>query len=108
MGVWKAPALSGADGLAIPLAQAIQKPENSAAARKIIVDVIETQKQLKKDSKTADYLMACCAKAHALLAAAVKDGFRAEAKLEGVGAQLDQIQIQIEKIRTYLSTNVND
>ena len=103
-----APALSGGDALAIPLAQAIQKPENGAAARKIIVDVIETQKQLKKDSKTADFLITCCAKAHALLAAAVKDGFRAEAKLEGVGAQLDQIQIHLDKIRTYLSSNVKD
>jgi hypothetical protein len=103
-----APALTGGDALAIPLAQAIQKPENGDAARKIIVDVIETQKQLKKDSKTADFLMTCCSRAHALLLAAVNDGFRAEAKLEGVGAQLDQIQIQADKIRTYLSANVKD
>lgn len=102
------PALSGDDALAIPLAQVIQKPENGATTRRIMVDVIETQKQLKKDSKTADFLMTCCAKAHALLAAAVKDGFRAEAKLEGVGAQLDQIQIQADKIRTYLSANVKN
>jgi hypothetical protein len=103
-----APALTGGDALAIPLAQAIQKPENGDAARKIIVDVIETQKQLNKDSKTADFLMTCCSRAHALLLAAVNDGFRAEAKLEGVGAQLDQIQIQADKIRTYLSANVKD
>lgn len=102
------PALSGDDALAIPLAQVIQNPENGAAARKIIVDVIETQKQLRKDSKTADFLVTYCAKAHALLTAAVKDGFRAEAKLGGVAAQLDQIQIQIDKIRTYLSANVKN
>ena len=36
-------------------------------ARKIIVEVIEAQKQLKKDFKSAGYLLECCAKAQAFL-----------------------------------------
>ncbi len=66
------PAPATADPIDIPLALEIQKPENTAKARKIIVDVIETQKQLKKDSKGANYLLECCAKAQAYLTAAVK------------------------------------
>jgi hypothetical protein len=97
-----APVPATADPTDIPLAQEIQKPENSAKARKIIVDVIETQKQLKKDSKSANYLLDCCAKAQALLAAAVKDGFRPESKLTGVAKQLDQIEAQVGKIRAYV------
>ena len=43
------PAPGDVDPIDIPLAQEIQKPENSEKVRKIIVDVIETQKQLEKD-----------------------------------------------------------
>jgi hypothetical protein len=97
-----APASANADPLDIPLAKVIEKPENSSKARKIIVDVIETQKQLKKDSKSANYLLDCCAKAQALLTAAVKDGLRPESKLAGVTKQLDQIQVQVQKLRAYV------
>lgn len=96
------PAAANADPLDIPLARAIQKPENSGIARKIIVDVIETQKQLKKDSKSANYLLECCARAQAQLAAAIKEGFRPESKLPGVDKQLDQIEAQVKKIREYI------
>jgi hypothetical protein len=88
--------------LDIPLAKEIQKAESAEKARKIIVEVIESQKQLKKDSKSAGYLLDCCAKAQSVLMAAVKDGLRPESKLSGVGKQLDQIQVQVEKIRAYL------
>ena len=86
----------------------IQKSENSERARKIIVEVIESQKQLKKDAKSASYLLDCCARAQSCLAAAVKDGLRPESKLVGVAKQLDQIQIQTEKIRTYLAAHVEN
>lgn len=92
----------------MPLAKEIQKPENAEKARKIIVEVIESQKQLKKDAKSANYLLDCCAKAQALLAAAVKDGLRPESKLKGVTKQLDQIQIQADKIRQYLAAHAKN
>lgn len=94
------------DALDMPLAKEIQKPENTDKARKIIVEVIESQKQLKKDAKSASYLLECCAKAQAQLTAAVKDGLRPESKLVGVIKQLDQIQAQVETIRTYVSKHV--
>lgn len=96
----------GEKSLDLPLAKEIQKPENAERARKIIVEVIESQKQLKKDSKSAGYLLDCCAKAQSALAAAVMDGLRPESKLVGVSRQLDQIQVQVEKIRTYLEMHV--
>jgi hypothetical protein len=92
----------------MPLATQIQKPENVEKARKIIVEVIESQKQLKKDAKSASYLLDCCAKAQGWLAAAVKDGLRPESKLAGVAKQLDQIQIQADKIRTFLAAHAKD
>jgi hypothetical protein len=92
----------------MPLAAEIQKPENAEKARKIIVEVIESQKQLRRDAKSASYLLDCCARAQALLAAAVKDGLRPESKLAGVANQLDQIQAQSDKIRKYLTEHVQD
>ena len=96
------------ESIDMPLAKEIQKPENAEKARKIIVEVIESQKQLKKDAKSASYLLDCCAKAQALLAAAVKDGLRPESKLAGVAKQLDQIQAQSDKIRKYLEEHAED
>jgi hypothetical protein len=96
------------DSIDMPLAKEIQKPENVEKARKIIVDVIESQKQLKKDAKSAGYLLECCAKAQAWLAAGVKDGLRPETKLAGVAKQLDQIQIQTDKLRAYVATHAKN
>src|SRR5262249_28270078 len=86
----------------LPLAQEVQKPENAAKARKIIVEVIESQRQLKKDAKAGGYLLKCCSNAQASLAAAAKDGLRPESKLAGVGMQLDQIEALVNQIRKYL------
>ena len=97
-----APPAVGDSAMDMPLAKEIQKPESAEKARKIIVEVIESQRQLKKDSRSAGYLLDCCAKAQSALTAAVKDGLRQESKLAGVAKQLEQIQAQVEKIRTYL------
>jgi hypothetical protein len=86
----------------LPLAQVIQKPENAAKVRRIIVDVLETQRQLKKDDKEAGYLLDCCAKAQASLSAAVKSGLRSETKREGVADQLAQIEAHCATIRKFL------
>jgi hypothetical protein len=101
-------ALGESKSIDLPLAAEIQKSENSEKARKIIVEVIESQKQLKKDAKSASYLLECCARAQSCLAAAVKDGLRPESKLAGVAKQLDQIQIQADKIRAYLAAHVKN
>ncbi|TBV74799.1 hypothetical protein [Pseudoxanthomonas winnipegensis] len=85
-----------------PLAVEIQKPENADRARQIIVDVIESQKQLKRDSKQANFLLDTCAKANTLLASASKDGLRPESQRAGVEAQLKGIESQVAKIRSYL------
>lgn len=90
------------DALDIPLAKEIQKAENAERARKIIVEVIESQKQIKKDSKDAGYLLDCCSKAQAALIAAVGKGLRPESRREGVGKQLDQIEMLTSKIRDWL------
>ena len=100
--LWRSAGPATADPTDIPLAQEIQKPENSAKARKIIVDVIESKSSSRRTAKSANYLLDCCAKAQALLAAAVKDGFRPESKLTGVAKQLDQIEAQVGKIREYI------
>lgn len=96
------PAAAGEDPRDLPLAQEIQRPEHVDAARKIIVEVIESQRQLQKDAKSANYLLDCCAKAQAALTAAVKEGLRTESKLDGVVKQLDAIKAQSDKIRAYV------
>lgn len=92
----------GGDALDIPLAKEIQKAENADKARKIIVEVIESQRQMKKDSKDAGYLLDCCSKAQAALVAAVGKGLRPESKRDGVAKQLDQIELLTTKIRDWL------
>jgi hypothetical protein len=92
----------------LPLAKEVQKPENAAKARKIIVEVIESQRQLKKDSKAEGYLLKCCANAQAALAAGIKEGLRPESKLAGVAKQLDQITTQVAQIRKYLEEHAQD
>lgn len=91
-----------------PLAKEVQKPENAAKVRKIIVEVIESQRQLKKDSKAEGYLLKCCASAQAALAAGIKEGLRPESKLVGVAKQLDQITNQVAQIRKYLDEHAED
>ncbi|CAN7509586.1 hypothetical protein LJR290_003453 [Variovorax sp. LjRoot290] len=96
------PPAAGEDSRDLPLAQEIQKPENVDAARKIIVEVIESQRQLQKDAKSANYLLDCCSKAQAALAAAVKEGLRPESKLDGVIKQLEAIKAQSDTVRAYV------
>lgn len=93
------------DSVALQIAKKLQEMPNTTGARKSIVDVLETQKQLKKEAKNANYLIECCARAQAALAAAAKDGLAPESKLKGVGEQLDQIQKHLDKIRAFISKN---
>lgn len=90
------------DAVDLALTKEIAKPENAAKAREIIVEFIESQKLLKRENKTASKLIDCCAKANAALEEGVKIGIGAEAKTEGVEAQLQIIESQVQKIRDFL------
>ncbi len=107
-GLFGGAVVEGATSIDMPLAQEIQKPENADKARKIIVEELRVQKELKRDAKSASYLLDSCAKAQALLAAAVKDGLRPESKRAGVEKQLVQIAEHSAKISRYLKEHAKD
>lgn len=98
----------GTTPIDLPLAKEIQKEENLDLARKIIAEVVETQKQLKLDEKTAFFLFDRVTAAHTQLAAAVKAGLRAESSTRGVAKQLDQIEFQVKQIRAFLSKHADN
>lgn len=93
---------------ALPLSLEIRKPENSAKARQIIVEVIASEKELKRNSKAAEYLLECSKKANALLSAAVQEGLKPEANRIGVEKQLEAIEASIVSIRKHLAEHAND
>lgn len=88
--------------LDIPLAKKIMEPGNIDNARELLVDILETEKQLKKENKDANFLVNCCARAQGQLQAAVH-ALKPETKIQGVGPQLDSIDELIAKIRAFLN-----
>lgn len=90
------------------LISALQDESTRKQAREVIADVLEAQRQLKRDRKAAGYLLDTCAKANAALEAAVKDGLRPESKVNGVALQLDAIEASIFRIRKFLAEHVKD
>jgi hypothetical protein len=89
----------------IPLAVEIQKPENAEAARTIIVDVLESQKQIKKDVKNTYALVKYLADANARVGTAVSQCLKPESNTDGVEAQLAQLEAKIKQVRDWLSTH---
>lgn len=85
------------------LIQALQNPAQRTQARETIGEVLETERQVKKDVKKAGYLLDQCAKANSFLTAAAKEGLRPESKITGVAKQLDEIETRIAAIRVYLA-----
>ncbi|MBG7614690.1 hypothetical protein IWC96_05260 [Brevundimonas sp. BAL450] len=85
------------------LINALKDPQQRSVARDTIADVLETERQLKKDVKKAGYLLDQCAKANSFLTVAAKDGLRPESKLTGVSKQLDEIEARVATIRAYLA-----
>lgn len=81
----------------------LKDPDQWSRTREIIADVLESERQLKKDVKKAGYLLDLCAKANSTLTAAVKDGLRPESKLTGVEKQLHEIETRVAAIRTFLA-----
>ena len=90
------------EAMDLALSKEIAKPENAPKAREIIVEYIESQKQLKRDTKTAEKLLDSCCRANAALEDGIKLGLGAETKTDGVEAQLKQIEARIQKIREFL------
>lgn len=72
----------------IRLATEIRKPENADEAVSIIVETIESLRQLKKDTKDQRFLINCLAKARSALTAAVKQGLRPDSATAGVAEHL--------------------
>lgn len=85
------------------LIQALKDSTRRAQAREAIGEVLETERQVKKDVKKAGYLLDQCAKANSYLTAAAKEGLRPESKLTGVSKQLDEIETRVAAIRAYLA-----
>lgn len=86
----------------LTLSKAIATGDNTKRARQIIVDYIETQKILRREAKSAERLLDCCAKANSLLEEGVKIGLTAETRTDGVAAQLEQLEAKIARIRAFL------
>ncbi|WP_144243857.1 hypothetical protein [Sphingopyxis sp. MWB1] len=86
------------------LIQALRNPDQRTQARETIGEVLETERQVKKDVKKAGYLLDQCAKANSFLTAAAKEGLRPESKITGVAKQLDEIEARAAAIRAYLAT----
>ncbi|PTN50943.1 hypothetical protein DAI43_13540 [Achromobacter xylosoxidans] len=89
------------ESLDLAIAQEISKDDNSARAREIIVDHIESERQKKKETKSANKLFDCCTKANSMLQEACMS-LTPEAKVTGVENQLDHIEQSISKIRAHL------
>jgi hypothetical protein len=93
------------DVRAIALAAHIQQPTNAEQARQVIVDAIESQRQLRKDARTASFLLTSCSKAHSTLAEAVRVALRPETSKAGVENQLQQIEALLATIRTFVNSD---
>lgn len=95
------------DAIALPLSAEIQKEDNIAEARNIIVEVVEAQRQIKRDSKQANQLLDACARANRTLAEAVFHSLRPEANRGGVKEQIDEIRKHIETIEKWLANSTD-
>lgn len=95
-------------GIAPSLGNTIRKPENSGKVREIIIEAIERKRQLKKDEKSASFLLDCCVRAHDSLAAAATRGLHPESSREGVRKQLTEIARLAERIEKYLKEHDED
>lgn len=93
------------DDISGPLAKEIQKGENAKAAKEIITEVLEAQKELKKEAKNAEYLVKKIADANADLQAAIQDGLKGESNTKGVKEQLEALENKITRIRNWLTKN---
>jgi hypothetical protein len=94
--------VKSSEGTDLALCKEIAKTENAPKAREIIVEFIESQKELRRNNKTAEKLLDSCARANAALEDGIKLGLGADTKTDGVEAQLKTLESRIEKIRKFL------
>lgn len=94
---------TSSEGMAISTALSDSKSIDDA--RKVVLETLETQELLKKNSRDADFLLECCSKAHSALRTAVGKGLRPESNRQGVAEQLDEIAALSLKIRQWLDEN---
>lgn len=88
---------------AISLAAAIMKQGNAAKAREIIVDTIAIEEELKREKKKEDHLLDLVTAANTKLQTVISGGLRPESSVDGVAAQLDQIDQKVVQIRAWLA-----
>jgi hypothetical protein len=90
---------------AIALAAHIQQSSNAAAARAVIVDAVESQRQLRRDASNAQTLIRKCTEAHTKLAEAARTALTPDSTTEGVENQLQQIEALITTIRAFITSH---
>lgn len=86
------------------LAAEIVKPEHADKVRQLVVEVIETESELRKELNNAGYLLKQVTDANTRLQAAVSDGLRAESTTVGVRQQIESIDANLVKIRDWLTS----
>ena len=89
----------------IPLAAEIQKPEHAELVRTIIADVLESQRQLKKEAKNANALLKLLSEANARLGTAVSQCLKPESNTAGVESQITELEAKIKQVRDWLATH---
>lgn len=90
---------------AISLAAHIQQTANAAAARAVIVDAVESQRQLRRDASNAMTLLRKCTEAHTKLAEAARTALTPDSTIDGVENQLQQIESLVATIRTFVASH---
>lgn len=91
------------DPIDIPLAAAITATaESKEKAREIIVEVIEAQRELKKETQSANFLVNQLARANGFVQSAISEGLKPETNKAGVAEQLNELKKRVEYIRNWL------
>jgi len=90
------------EGHDIRLVEEISKKENIDKAREIIVEVIKSQKEQEKDSKSANYLLDQCSRAAGILSATVSNGLRPECLKPGIQLQVTEIEKHLDAIKKFI------
>jgi hypothetical protein len=90
------------EALDLAIAKEIENEDKAAEARKIIVDLIESEKLKRRENKSASKLLDSCAKANSALQEACMS-LTPEAKVDGVEAQLLTLEKNIKAIRAFLA-----
>jgi hypothetical protein len=80
------------------------KPEHADKVRELVVEVIDTESELRKELNNAGYLLKQVTDAHTRLQAAVSDGLRPDSTTEGVRQQVESIDILLGRIRDWLTS----